>query len=112
MAAEREARELGPLLGHLAECARDDARMRSRVWVGRARTRSAVRIIGGVVVISVIALALIDRHYLQPYGTVTGQLVLLAVIALFAAALAAMDRIGRIAVPERFVGRRRPLEVA
>jgi len=112
MAAEREARDLGPLLGHLAECARDDARMRSRVWVGRARTRSAVRIIGGVVVVSVIALALIDRHYLRPYGAATGQLVLLVVIALFAGALAAMDRIGRIAMPERFVGRRHPADVA
>ena len=78
--------------------------------MSRARTRSAVRIIGGVVVVSVIALALIDRHYLRPYGTVTGQLVLLVVIALFAGALAAMDRIGRIAVPERFVGRRVPME--
>ncbi|MGD9701901.1 MAG: type II secretion system F family protein [Acidimicrobiia bacterium] len=106
MAAEREARELGPLLGHLAECARDDARMRSRVWVGRARTRTAVRIIGGVVVASVGALYLIDRHYLAPYGSVSGQIVLLVVVGLFAGALVAMDRMGRIAMPERFVGRR------
>jgi len=106
MAAEREARELGPLLGHLAECARDDARMRSRVWVGRARTRTAVRIIGGVVVASVGALFLIDGAYLAPYGTISGQIVLLVVFVMFAAALAAMEHIGRIAMPERFVGKR------
>jgi tight adherence protein B len=106
MAAERQARELGPLLGHLAECARDDARMRSRVWVGRARTRTAVRIIGGVVVASVGALYLIDGAYLAPYGTISGQIVLVAVFSMFAVALAAMDRIGQIAMPERFVGKR------
>ena len=106
MAREREARELGPLLGHLAECARDDARMRSRVWVSRARTRTAVRIIGGVVVVSVAALYVINAEYLAAYGTIGGQMVLLLVIVLFGAALAAMDRLGRIAVPERFIARR------
>jgi tight adherence protein B len=106
MAAEREARELGPLLGHLAECARDDARMRARVWVGRSRTRTAVRIIGAVVLASVGVLYIVDHNYLAPYGSVTGQIVLLAVIGLFAGALAAMDRMGRIVMPERFVGRR------
>ena len=106
MAAEREARDLGPLLGHLADCARDDARMRSRVWVGRARTRTAVRIIGGVVVASVGALYVIDGAYLAPYGTMSGQIVLFAVFTMFAVALATMDRIGQIAMPERFVGKR------
>jgi Flp pilus assembly protein TadB len=108
MAAEREARELGPLLGHLADCARDDARMRSRVWVGRARTRTAVRIIGGVVIASVGALYVIDGAYLAPYGTISGQIVLFGVFAMFAVALATMDRIGQIAMPERFVGKRVP----
>ncbi|MCU1391087.1 MAG: putative integral rane protein, partial [Ilumatobacteraceae bacterium] len=37
IAAEKEARDLGALLGSLAEAARDEARMRTRVWVGRAR---------------------------------------------------------------------------
>lgn len=106
MAAEREARELGPLLGHLAECARDDARMRSRVWVGRARTRTAVRIIGAVVVVTVAALYVINADYLAPYGSTSGQLVLVAVIGMFAAALAAMERLGRITMPERFIARR------
>ncbi len=108
MAAEREARELGPLLGHLADCARDDARMRSRVWVGRARPRTAVRIIGGVVVASVGALYVIDGAYLAPYGTTSGQIVLFGVFTMFAVALATMDRIGQIAMPERFVGKRVP----
>lgn len=105
MASEREARELGPLLGHLADCARDDARMRSRVWVGRARTRTAVRIIGAVVIVSVAALYVINADYLAAYDSAAGQVVLLVVAALFAAALWAMDRMGRIDLPERFIGR-------
>jgi hypothetical protein len=67
-----------------------------------------VRIIGGVVVASVGALYVIDGAYLAPYGTMSGQIVLLGVFTMFAAALAAMDRIGQIAMPERFVGKRVP----
>jgi hypothetical protein len=59
-----------------------------------------------VVVASVGALYLIDGAYLAPYGTISGQIVLVAVFSMFAVALAAMDRIGQIAMPERFVGKR------
>jgi tight adherence protein B len=108
-AAEREARDIGPLLGHLAVCARDEARMRTRVWVGRARTRSAVRIIVSVVVVFVTGLFLLDRDYLAPYDDPVGQIVLAGVISLFAGAIVTMDRMSRFAVPERFVRRREVL---
>ena len=36
-AAEGRARELGPLLTQLAECARAEAQLRARIWAGRAR---------------------------------------------------------------------------
>jgi tight adherence protein B len=106
IAAEREAREVGTLLGHLADSARDDARMRSRVWVGRARSRTAVRIIGVVLVVTLGVVWLADRDYLAVYGTGEGQLVMLVVGVMFAGALAAMSRMGRIALPDRFVARR------
>ncbi|MCP3860332.1 MAG: pilus assembly protein TadB, partial [Phycisphaeraceae bacterium] len=44
-AARMEARELGPLLGRLAETIRADVRMRLRVEVGRARIRTSARIV-------------------------------------------------------------------
>ena len=106
IAAEKEARDLGALLGQLSESARDEARMRTRVWVGRARSRSAVRIIVAVVVLFVVGLLLFNRAYLQPYDSVGGQLVLAMVLATFAGSFVMMSRMGRIAMPQRFVARR------
>lgn len=106
IAAEKEARDVGSLLGTLAEAARDEARMRSRVWVGRARSRSAIRIIVGVVVAFVVGLLLLNRDYLRPYDSAGGQFVLGCILALFAASFVAMERIGRIQMPQRFIARR------
>jgi hypothetical protein len=106
VASEKEARELGTLLGHLAECARDDARMRTRIWVGRARSRTAVRIIVGVVAVFVAGLLVMDREYLSAYDTPSGQLALAVILGLFAGSFVAMERMGRLAAPERFVRRR------
>ena len=50
-ASEQQVRDVGSVLGHLADCCRDEVKMRTRVWVSRARTRSAVRIIGVVVLV-------------------------------------------------------------
>jgi tight adherence protein B len=106
IAAEKEARDLGALLGQLADAARDEARMRTRVWVGRARSRSAVRIIICVVVAFVLALLLFNRAYLRPYDTAGGQVVLAAILAVFGASFVSMERLGRIKLPERFIARR------
>ena len=103
VASEHQARDLVGLLGELATAARDDASMRTRVWVGRARTRSAVRIIAVVVVVFVLGLMVLDREYLAPYDEPAGQVVLAGVLATFAAAFVLFERVGRVAVPERFV---------
>ncbi|MCU1395615.1 MAG: putative integral rane protein [Ilumatobacteraceae bacterium] len=113
IAAEREARDLGALLGTLADAARDEARMRTRVWVGRARSRSAIRIIVAVVVLFVVGLLVFNRAYLRPYDSPSGQLVLTAIIGVFGASFVAMERIGRIQMPQRFIVRRTaPLEAS
>jgi Flp pilus assembly protein TadB len=106
IAAEKEARDLGPLLGQLAECARDEARMHTRVWVDRAKTRTSVRVIAVCVVAFAAGLLLFSRRYLEPYDTVGGQLMLVAIAGLFAGSLVGMQRLGRISLPERFVARR------
>lgn len=105
-ASEHRARELGALLGRLADCARDEGRMRTRVWVGRARTRSAVRIISGVVAAFVLGLLVFHRAYLAVYATWVGQVILCGILAAFVAALVALDRMSGIDVPDRFVRRR------
>jgi hypothetical protein len=107
IAAEKEARDLGRLLGQLAVCARDEARMRTRIWIDRAKTRTSVTVIAGCVLAFAGGLLLFSRPYLEPYDGAVGQLVLLVIGGLFFASLAGMDRMARVALPERFV-RRRP----
>jgi len=109
-AAENQVREMGALLGHLAQCCRDDVSMQTRVWVARARTRSAVRIIAVVVVVFVLGLILLDPNYLEPYGTPTGTFVALLVVLMFAGSFATMKRLGRIENPVRFIARRESVE--
>jgi len=105
-AADHEVRDLRPLLGRVAQCARDESRMRGRIWVGRARTRSAVRIVAAVVAAFVLGLATFNRAYLEAYSTASGQAVLAVILSVFAVALFWMARMARIALPERFVGTR------
>lgn len=78
--------------------------MHQRVWVGRARTRTAVRIISGTVIGFVGLLFLVNRSYLQPYGSVEGQAVLSLIIGVFGIALLMLQAGSRVQVPERFVG--------
>jgi hypothetical protein len=102
-ATEHEARDVASLLGHLAQCARDEAQMHQRVWVGRARTRTAVKIIMGTVIGFVAALMLLNRDYLDPYSTPSGQLTLVGIFAVFAVALIMLQRGSRILLPDRFI---------
>lgn len=102
-ATEHEARDVATLLGHLAVSARDEARLRRRVWVGRARTRSASRLIAGVVVVVVGGLQLLNPAYLEPYTDATGQVVLAGILGVFTGALVAMERLSRFGLPERFM---------
>lgn len=105
-ASQHQARDIGLLLGHLAQCARDEGRMRTRVWVGRARTRSAVRIITTVVSLFVGGLFIFNREYLQPYSSVSGQFILGVILVGFAVALFMMHKMSRIETPERFIRKR------
>jgi Flp pilus assembly protein TadB len=105
-ASENQVRDMGSLLSHLAECCRDDVRMRTRVWVARARIRSAVRIIAVVIVCFVGGLIAFNPTYLAPYASPTGMVALAVVIAMFAASLVLLQRLGRFSAPPRFIARR------
>ncbi|NQW60362.1 hypothetical protein HQ459_06215 [bacterium] len=102
-ATEHEARDVGMLLGHLALCSREEAKMHQRVWVSRARTRTAVRIIMTTVVGFVSALFVLNRQYLAPYGTTSGQLILCAILSTFVIAMVLLQHGARIPLPDRFI---------
>lgn len=105
-AHNHQARELGALLTHLSECAREESRVQLRVWVSRARTRSAVRIIGWVVVLFACALVVFDPSYLAPFATSQGFVMLALDAAIFVSALAMLRRLSNVGQPQRFIGRR------
>ena len=103
LAADHQAQRLGELLGTLAQAARDQATMRLRVEAGRARTRTSVKVIVGATGTLVAGLALVDRGYLSPYDSPTGQLVLVLVGAMFALSFVWLARMTRPANLERIL---------
>jgi tight adherence protein B len=103
LACEHQARQLGELLGSLAQAARDQAAMRMRVEAGRARGRTSVRVVVGTTVGFAVAMVALDRPYLSAYDSATGQVMLLAVGALFAVGFAWLARIAAVPEPTRLL---------
>jgi tight adherence protein B len=112
LAADRHARRLGELLGALAAAARDDATMRLRIDAARARTRASARIVLATTGAMAAGLVVVNRGYLAPYDTATGQLVLALVGLLLAGACWWLARIARPDVPQRLLATPKPAEEA
>ncbi len=84
MAARGSAGQLSDVLGELATSARAKVASRQRIAAGRQRNRTSARVIVGVTLAMAGILTLINRGYLAPFDTATGQLVLLMAGACFA----------------------------
>lgn len=95
LAATREVRELGVLLGGLASATRDQARLRLTVEAGRASVRTTARAIGFITVAVSAGLLIFRRSYLAPYDTAAGQLALAVIVVLFASGFIGLARLGR-----------------
>ncbi len=103
-AAENSPKRLGVLLGTLADSARAEVDMRLRVDMGRARTRTAVRIVVIVTAVFVGGLVTLNRSYLHPYDSATGQLVLLLIGVCFGSAFWWLASASRFQREERVLG--------
>ena len=64
--------------------------MQLRVNAARARTYRTAQLIAGIVAFFVGLLVLSNRSYMEPFGTLTGQLVLAGVCVIVAASVWAM----------------------
>lgn len=106
MAAEHQGRQLGELLGALAASAREDAAMRLRVEAGRAQVRGDLQIILITVFGFVTILLLVDRSYYAPFDSPLGQLVLAAIVGIFAGALAMLLRLATDSTARRLLAAR------
>ncbi|MFF4602727.1 type II secretion system F family protein [Streptomyces sp. NPDC001339] len=103
MAAEQQASQLAPLLGELAESVREQVAMRQRIDAGRASVRTGVRVTVIVTLGMTLGLVVLNRPYLDPFDTWTGQAVLAVVGALFAISFTYLSAIGRIDEPVRLI---------
>ena len=103
LASKKQARRLGELLGTLATSAREQANMRLKIEAGRARVRTAVKVIVTVTVGFAIGLIVFNGKFLEPYGTPRGQMVLALVGGLFALALYWLVKMSTVGPTERFL---------
>ncbi|HZU54879.1 MAG TPA: type II secretion system F family protein [Actinocrinis sp.] len=94
---------LREVLTALGKSAREEVDMRQRVIAQRAGTRRSVQIIVTVVVVFVLGMAIFNRHFVEPFGTPVGQLVLAIVLGLFAAGFIWLRRLAKVESPSRFL---------
>jgi tight adherence protein B len=95
LAATSRAQRLVELLGALADSTRDEVTMRLRVEASRTSARSGVRTVVCFSIGFVALLMVVARSYLSPYGSITGQLVLVVVGFCYGAGLILMVRLVR-----------------
>jgi tight adherence protein B len=104
LAFTERAQRLGDLLSALADSTREEVALRLRVETSRASVRSGVRTVVLFSVAFAGGLALLARSYLAPFGTTSGQAVLVTVGGLYAAGLGLMVTLARPPKPIRLLG--------
>jgi Flp pilus assembly protein TadB len=103
MAATGSVRDLADLLGELASTARDEAAMELRVEAGRARIRTAVRVITGCTVATAVGLIVLNPDYVDVYATPLGQVTLAVIASCWGVSLWWLTQMSRFQRPERFL---------
>ena len=111
-ASVHQTRDLAQLLTHLSECSRSECHLYMRIWVSRARMRTAIHIISGAVTTFVVGLLAFNTAYLKPFLTVEGIFVMACISSAFAFALLSLHKLSNIRVPARFLAGRRVGESA
>ncbi len=101
------ARLRGPglrdVLSSLSVAAREELDVRGRIEAGRKSTRRSVQIIIGLTLVVVLGLTLLNRRYVAPYSTPSGQIALIIVFAVFGLGFLWLRRLAEFEVPERFL---------
>jgi Flp pilus assembly protein TadB len=101
------ARLRGPglrdVLSSLSVAAREELDVRTRVEAGRKSIRRSVQIIVGMTLTVILGLSLLNRRYVAPYSTPSGQIALAVIFVLFGAGFLWLRRLAQFEVPERFL---------
>ncbi|RKE02972.1 type II secretion system F family protein [Streptomyces sp. TLI_171] len=89
-------------LEDLADSVREEVRQRREIEADRAKPRTTVRWMT-FMTLGIIVAGSFDTSYIEPYGTVVGQLVLAVLIAGFAGVLAWMRQLATYRATPRFL---------
>lgn len=103
LAANRRGRGLARTLTALAATIDDEVGMRRRVEADRATPRTTVRYVTGITLVAVGALVVLDRDYMAPFSSPTGQVALVMAFGLFASAFWLMHRLVSDPPAQRFL---------
>jgi Flp pilus assembly protein TadB len=104
LAAGARAQRLGDLMTSLADSTRDEVALRLRIETSRSSVRSGVRTVLVFSVAFALALVVVARSYLTPFGTPQGQAMLAVVGVLYAVGLTLMVSLARPPSPVRLLG--------
>jgi Flp pilus assembly protein TadB len=105
LASSSRAQRLGDLLGALADSTREDVAARLRIETSRASSRSGIRTVIVFSVAFAAVLAVLAHSYLAPFGSATGQVILVAIGALYTVGLTLMVRMAKPPAPVRLLTR-------
>jgi tight adherence protein B len=106
LAVSARAQRLGELLMVLADSTRDEVALRLRIETSRASVRSGVRTVLVFSVTFAVGLTILAHSYLAPFGSLHGQVVLMAVGILYIFGLTLMVSLARPPAPVRLLGNR------
>lgn len=104
LAARRRGAGLASVLDALAESVAADVRARREVEADRAKPRATARWVT-LITIGVLTVLAVTGEYVAPYRSGPGQLLLVALLALYVSTLVWMRRMATGTPPARFVGR-------
>ncbi len=103
LSLSHHTRNLPALLTHLSECARSESDLYTRVWVSRARSRTAVHIITWSVVAFTVGLAALNPGYMSPFASSSGVTALMFVGLCFVCGLGWLRAMTTLEPPARFL---------
>jgi Flp pilus assembly protein TadB len=95
---------LRDLLGALSASVREELDMRRKINAERRSTRRSAQIVVGVSVGLALLLGVFNHGYVQVYNSAVGQLVLVVIVALYAAGFIWIRKLARFDAPERLLG--------
>lgn len=107
IATARRGGAVRDVLNALAVMLARDVAARREIEADRAQHRTTVKWLT-VFVLGFTVFAVLNRGYSAPFGTLTGQLVMALVVALYAGGLGWLHHLGGIQAPGRFLAPDRP----